>query len=67
MWPTSVKLTAIDETQIGSYAAKNVAEWMAEAMSFYLVGKQLPQSLQELVEKTLTFTHESLITSKHSD
>lgn len=55
VWPTS----AIDSSDlspvISEYATKNVEETFAEAFAFYLSGKKLPKSVNDLIEKSLSY------------
>lgn len=54
LWPTQVSIGSLDPL-VSEYAAKKVSELWAEAFSFYLIKKQLPQVVVKLLEQTLSY------------
>lgn len=55
IWPTTASISN-NESLCGDYAKVSVHELFAEAYAFYTTGKQVPKSIQKLLEKTLKAT-----------
>lgn len=51
IWPTAASLSESDQP-ISAYAATNVHEFFAEAISYKLTGRQVPKKIDKLVERT---------------
>lgn len=52
IWPTTASISN-NESLCGDYAKVSVHELFAEAYAFYTTGKQVPKSIQKLLEKTI--------------
>ncbi len=53
LWPIRTITKKELEPVISEYACTNVRETIAEAVSFYLIGKKLPKTVVKLVERTI--------------
>ena len=52
LWPKSIS-TSDYEAIISQYATKNYKELFAEAFSFYLTGRELPEVVNKLIKRTI--------------
>ena len=56
LWPTFVEVST-KEVLLTDYAKKSVEELFAESFAYHFIGKKIPKSLAELLEKCLTKLH----------
>ena len=52
LWPKSIS-TSDYEAIISQYATKNYKELFAEAFSFYLTDRELPEVVNKLIKRTI--------------
>lgn len=56
LWPKAISLNDY-QVIISEYATKNYRELFCEAMSYYMLGKDLPQTVNKLCNKTIQQLH----------